>query len=96
MKINTDNIVERITEEEILKRTTEYDIYSFYMPKKFEVGRIMSSPFRNDIHPSFGIFKSSRTGSLLFKDQATGDVGNCFKFVSILYNLSYRQALDKV
>jgi len=96
MKINTDHIVERITEEEILKRTTEYDIYSFYMPKKFEIGRIMSSPFRNDLHPSFGIFKSSRTGSLLFKDQATGDVGNCFKFVSILFNLTYKQSLQKI
>ena len=96
MKINTENIVERINEEEILNRTTEYDIYSYYMPKKFEIGRIMSSPFRDDQHPSFGIFKSTKTGSLLFKDQATGDVGNCFKFVSILYNLKYGQALEKI
>lgn len=96
MKINTDHIVERITEEEILKHTTEYDIYSFYISGKFEIGRIMRSPFRNDVHPSFGIFKSSKTGSLLFKDQATGDVGNCFKFVSILFNLTYRQSLEKI
>jgi len=96
MKINTENIVDRITKEEILKRTTEYDIYSFYMPNKFEIGKIVSSPFRNDKHPSFGIFKSSKTGSLLFKDQATGDVGDCFKFISILYDLNFKQSLDKI
>jgi len=96
MKINTEHIVEQINEEEILKRTTEYDIYSFYMPKNFEIGRIMSSPFRDDLHPSFGIFKSSKTGALLFKDQATGDVGNCFKFVSLLFNLKYGPAITKI
>jgi len=96
MKINTDNIVERINEEEILQRTTEYDIYRHYTPHKFEIGRIMSSPFRDDKHPSFGIFKSSTNGALLFKDQATGDVGNCFKFVSILFQLTYGQTLQKI
>lgn len=96
MKLNTDNIVEQVSKEEILKRTTEYDIYSFYMPTKFEIGKILSSPFRDDKHPSFGIFKSSKTGSLLFKDQATGDVGDCFKFISILYGLSYKQSLERV
>lgn len=96
MKFNTDKIVENINEEEILKRTTEYDIYAHYMPHKFEIGRIMSSPFREDLHPSFGIFKSTRTGALLFKDQATGDVGNCFKFVSILFDLTYSQTIQKI
>lgn len=96
MKINGNNIVEEINEEEILKRTTEYDIYSFYMPNKFEIGRITRSPFRRDDHPSFGIFKASKTGSLLFKDQATGQVGNCFKFVSILFDINYGKALQKI
>ena len=96
MKINGDNIVEDINEEEILKRTTEYDIYLTYMPTKFEVGRILSSPFRQDSHPSFGIFKATTTGALLFKDQATEHVGNCFKFVSILFDLTYKKALKKI
>lgn len=96
MKFNTENIIEKISKEELLKRTTEYDIYSFYMPTKFEIGRITTSPFRDDKHPSFGIFKSSKTGSLLFKDQATGDVGDCFKFISILYSLSYKESLERI
>jgi hypothetical protein len=96
MKIDTGNIVEQINEEEILKRTTEYDIYAHYLPYKFEIGRIMSSPFREDVHPSFGIFKHDKTGALLFKDHATGDIGNCFKFVSLLFDLKYSETLDKI
>ena len=96
MKFSTDTIVERVTREEILSRTTEYDIYAYYMPNKFEIGKVVSSPFREDKHPSFGIFKSSKSGNLLFKDQATDEVGDCFKFVSLLFNISFSEAIDKV
>ena len=96
MKFNTDIIVEKVTIEEILKRTTEYDIYSYYIPNKFEIGKVISSPFRQDVHPSFGIFKSNKSGSLLFKDQATNQTGDCFKFVEIKFNLTFKEALDKI
>lgn len=96
MKFSTDTIVEHVTKEEILERTTEYDIYAYYMPTKFEIGKVVSSPFREDKHPSFGIFKSSKSGNLLFKDQATDEVGDCFKFVSLLFNISFNEAIDKV
>lgn len=96
MKLNTDLIVERITKEEILKRTTEYDIYNYYMPYKFKLGRVTSSPFREDVHPSFAIFKSNRDGALLFKDFATNQVGDCFKFVSLLFDLNLNQTLEKI
>lgn len=94
MKFSTDIILERVTKEEILARVTEYDIYSYYMPYKFTIGHITSSPFREDKHPSFGIFKSSKTGSLLFKDQATGEVGDCFKFVQLLRSLGFNDTLN--
>ena len=96
MKFKTDIIVDRVTKEEILKRTTEYDIYSYYMPNKFEIGKVVTSPFREDKHPSFGIFKSSKTGSLLFKDQATNETGDCFKLVALLFSLSFKDSLHRV
>lgn len=96
MKISTENIVEKITKEEILKRTTEYDIYASYMPTKFEIGRIMSSPFHEDKNPSFGIFKDKDNGSLLFKDHSKDISGDCIKFVSLLFDLTYKQTLDKI
>jgi hypothetical protein len=57
MKINTDNIVELITEDEILNRTTEYDIYVRYIPTKFEIGRIISSPF-GKTHTPHSVFSN--------------------------------------
>ena len=96
IKFSTENIVEKVTPEEIFKRTTEYDIYSYYMPFKFKIGSIMSSPFREDKHPSFGIFKDKRSSALLFKDQATNESGDCFKFVRMLYQLTFKQALNQV
>jgi len=96
IKFTTDNIVEQITPEEIFKRTTEYDIYSYYMPFKFKIGSIMSSPFREDKHPSFGIFKDKRSSALLFKDQATNVSGDCIKFVRLLFQLTFKQALEQI
>lgn len=88
--------VAKVTEEDILKKTTEYDIYNYYMPGKFEIGRAMTSPFRKDNNPSFSIFKAKKNGKLLFKDHATGDTGDCFKFVMQIENLTYKKALQYI
>ncbi len=82
--------------EGILDKTTEYDIYRYYIGNSFKIGKIMSSPFRKDKNPSFGIFKSSKTSSLLYKDLATGSNGNCIKFIQELFNISYREAIIKI
>lgn len=93
---NTKNIVELITLEEIFKRVTEYDIFSFYLGHPIKLGQAIKSPLRNDNHPSFGIFKS-RKGILLFKDQATGESGNCIKFVQLLLNINnYNELLQTI
>jgi hypothetical protein len=84
------------TLDNILLFTTEYDIYLRYIGNKFDIGKIMSSPFREDIHPSFGIFKSIKNGKLMFKDLATGWSGDCIMFVAKLFNITYIQALHKV
>ena len=85
------------TEDNILSRTTEYDIFRRYIGYSFTVGTKFSSPLRKDNNPSFGIFVSKRTNRLLFKDQATGQSGNCFKFVQLVENLStYKEALELI
>ena len=93
---NTNNVVERITLEEILNRTTEYDIYRLYIGKSFKIGHIMNSPLRNDKNPSFGIFKCNKSGDLLFKDHSTGEAGNCIKFVQLKFDISYNESLKKI
>lgn len=82
--------------KDMLKKTTEYDMYSYYIGKQFEIGKVMKSPLRKDIHPSFGIFKSTMTGDLLWKDQATGKSGNIISFVAELFNLTTKEAFSKL
>jgi hypothetical protein len=82
--------------EGILDKTTEYDIYRYYIGNNFSIGKIMSSPFRIDKDPSFGIYKSNRSSTLLYKDLATGSTGNCIKFVQELFDISYREAIIKI
>ncbi len=90
-------ILEPTTEENIFKKTTEYDIYSYYIGHRVIVGSKFNSPLRKDSNPSFGLFISRTTNSLLFKDQATGESGNCFKFVQLKAHLSsYKEALDQI
>lgn len=55
----------------------------------------MSSPFRNDTHPSWSIFRSN-VGRLMWKDFATGDSGDSVKFVQTLFDLTYKQTLQKI
>jgi hypothetical protein len=95
MIYNSNNISginhDEITTDLILSKVTEYDIYKYYIGSDFKIGRITNSPLRNDNNPSFGIFKALNK-SLLFKDQATGDSGNCITFVAKLNNISYKKA----
>jgi hypothetical protein len=91
-----ENSVEVDDLKDLLKLTTEYDIYSFYIGNQFKIGKVMRSPLREDIHPSFGIFKSSIRGNLMWKDQATGKAGNVVQFVSEKFNITYQEALNKI
>ena len=78
--IYSSSKVKTITLEDILNRLSEYDIYAYYLGANFKIGKPISSPFRRDANPSFGIFKSDN-GALLWKDLGTGDTGNCVSFV---------------
>jgi DNA primase len=82
--------------DSILSKVTEYDIYSYYIGSSFKLGTVMSSPFRQDKNPSFGIFKSNKYSTLLYKDYGTGNTGNCVQLVQELFNISYREALIKI
>jgi hypothetical protein len=96
MIYNTKNVIEELTLDELLKRVTEYDIYHYYLGNKFKVNHVMSSPFHEDKHPSFGVFKSD-TGALLWKDQSTGKVGNVVTFVKEIEDFYHnKQALKHI
>ena len=84
-----------LTLDNILKKTTEYDIYERYLGK-FTIGNVYNCPYRKDKNPSFAIFRA-RNGNLLFKDFATGECGGIIKFVGKIANLtSYNSILQRI
>lgn len=89
--LNLKNVHEEfITKANLLKHVNEYDIYAYYLGV-FDTYSIMSSPFREDKSPSFGIYIGTR-GNLMYNDFKLGS-GDCIKFVSIMENCTYSQAL---
>lgn len=75
-----------------MKNITE-EISIFDVANKFGValkgkGKLYSSPFREDKHPSFSIFGDGK----IFKDLATGETGNVITFVVKLKEISTKEA----
>lgn len=89
---NIKNIKEEyLNKTNLLKYVNEYDIYAYYIGH-FIVGSKMSSPFREDNNPSFAIFVGTN-GDLIYNDFLIGS-GNCIRFVTIMENCSYDEALS--
>ncbi len=96
--INLNSIVynEILTKDEILKYITQEEIYKYYIDTSGPTSK-MSSPLRVDNVPSFGLYyHKNGSGTLMFNDLATKDSGDCVVLVSILYGLTYREALLKI
>ena len=88
--------VKAITLDYILSRVSEYDIYARYLGQ-FKIGYIYNSPFRKDKNPSFGIFRSKKTGKLLFKDHGNGLCGDVIKFVQEFTGITnYNDLLNQI
>ena len=74
------------TSKSILNVISERDIFEFYLggvPSK-----TISSPFREDLTPSFSLFYSHNHEKILFKDFSTEEVGDCFILVMKLFNFN--------
>lgn len=80
---------------DILSCVSDIEIFEHYLgdiPNK-----VISSPLREDTNPSFSLFHSRNHNMMLFKDFASGDVGDCFVFVMRLFKLSSKtEAFNKV
>ena len=89
----TGNKKVHLVSESILDKISEYDIFRFYMPNKsWNLNQITYSPFRQENNPSFII--GDKKGYISFIDFAdTSKRGDCFKFVTELFNISYYDAL---
>lgn len=83
-----------ITLEEILSKTTEADILSYYL-NITKVPCVISSPLRQDKKPSFG-FYSSNGKRIYYTDLSTGDRGGLFDLFKKLWNCSYKEVLTRI
>lgn len=84
-----------VTAEYVLNQVDDLLIYRQYIGE-FKLGRPRKSPFRRDSTPSFSITINPNWLKLMWKDFGTDEVGDCFKLVGKLFNLGYREAVEKV
>jgi len=87
--------------EYILSRVSEEQICEYYTNSKVSLkGKFIKSPIRSalglpeDKTPSFSY--TYRKGVLIWKDWGIGNSGNCFELIKVLYNISYKEALEKI
>jgi hypothetical protein len=86
-----------LTAKAILEKISEYDIYRFYIPYPFTLGKTFSSPLRVDEKPSFNVKVSKDSGFVYHMDFVRPEhTGNSFQFVQQMFGLSYDEALKKI
>ena len=82
----------KVTKELILSKFSEEQIMEYYLhiPVK---KKLFCSPLRNDKKPTCAFYRNS-SGTLIFKDFATGQNLNIFEVVKTKYNCDYPKALQ--
>jgi hypothetical protein len=85
----------QVKKERVLEDAPAIFIYEHYTNETFKVGVALPTPWRKDRTPSFTFF-IAHNGTLMWKDLAYGDSGDCFKFVGMMFGLTYNQAVTKV
>lgn len=88
--LNSPIVTESITD--LVNKIDNLSIFKKYI-NDFTIGKPIHSPLRKDNIPSFAIFFGQREQKYMFKDFATGETGDAIKFKSLLFNISYKQAL---
>lgn len=83
-----------LTKKEVLCHTTPEAIFYHYFGR-YKLGKCYSSPLRKDKDPSFG-FYYNKSGELTTNDLTTSEKLDCIAFVGRLYEISYKDALQKI
>lgn len=82
---------QKLSKELILSRFSEEQIMEYYLKVPIKKG-LFRSPLRVDKHNTCSIFRSN-SGTLIFKDFATGQYLDIFGVVQTLFNCDYHTAL---
>lgn len=87
----------RLDFKEISPLVFEHFLAHFFKGGKLILGVNISNPFltHKQKTPSFNIYKG-RNGELIYKDHATGDIGNCVSFVAKFKNIDRIEAIREI
>lgn len=83
-----------VTLSDILEKTTEANILTFYLGVT-EIPCIIHSPLRKDNRPSFGLY-SPNGKRIYFVDFATKDRGGIFDLLCQMWGCSYKEVLIRI
>lgn len=87
--------VEPLSAEEIINKLGEYSIYRYYIGEFIIGGSMVNPVIGKQETGSFGVYM--KNGRLYHADFAVSDChGDCVAIVQQMYQLNYRQALDKI
>lgn len=82
--------------EDIFDNTDKgLDVFEKEIPN-LTLTKNVRSPFHNDKTPSFRVKLSSTSGLYIGIDYSTGKSYNAISFIQELYNLSYKEAIEKI
>ena len=81
----------KITQELILSKFSEEQLMEYYLHIPVKKG-LFRSPLRRDKHPTCSFYRN-KSGTLIFKDFATGQYLNVFGVVQELFHCDYFEAL---
>lgn len=82
-----------LSKENLLSKIDSYSIFKYYCPNFKKINKPFRSPFHEDKNPS--AFVIHYDGDFLFKDFG-GDSLRAVDFVMKMFNLSFRDALEKI
>jgi len=83
----------KLNKELVLSKLTEEQVFSFYIGSEVKSKQLFRSKLRNDKNPTCSIFRN-KSGTLIYKDFATGQYLDCFNYVMELFHCDYYTALN--
>jgi len=87
-----------LSKDELLRRTNNgLDVFRYYVPGQWRVGRNFLNPFYDDHKASCNIFFDRKSGCYRIKDFGNDDFsGDCFFFVGKLKDLDCENSKEFV
>lgn len=84
-----------LTEEFVYSKIDQIDVYRYYLNIEPKTNKSFRSPFSRDSNPSLRFYVSNDF-RLKFKDFSTGKNGDATTLVKELFNLDFKEALNKI